>query len=66
MVHPCVPNENGKPGTELHACISVSSTITVCQEAVTPDAIDVVAGATKLCRTCYPKERGKSDPIPVP
>jgi hypothetical protein len=40
----------------MHACSSEQSTVTLCGLSDAAD-VDVVAGYTSLCRTCFPPGR---------
>ena len=59
MVHPCRTGIDN-PRTVLHACATMSSTTTLCDQPLGEAAvIDVTAGYDTICRKCYP--RFKSD-----
>jgi hypothetical protein len=58
MVHPCRSraDSGGNPSVKMHACSSEHSTVTLCGLTDVGD-VDVVAGYTSLCRTCFPRLR---------
>lgn len=61
MVHPCRSgvDTGGNPKYKMHACASEDSTVTVCG---LPQVIEVnvLAGYTSLCTTCFPRSREKA------
>jgi len=58
MVHPC---KAGNPGTTMHACGTEDSKTTLCGLPVDLQGIGVVAGYTKVCRQCFPKDPGDGE-----
>ncbi len=60
MVRPCrsKADTGGNPTFKMHACDSEQSTTTLCGLEVVD--VDVVAGYTSLCRTCFPPKREKA------
>jgi hypothetical protein len=61
MVHPCRArvDTGGNPSFKMHACSSVQSTVTLCGLGGSAESleVDVVAGFTSLCKTCFPPTR---------
>lgn len=57
MVHPCKSSGDtgGNPTFKMHACSSEKSTSTLC--GLPTGEVNVVAGYTSLCRTCFPPAR---------
>jgi len=58
MPHPCRTRDDtgGNPKYKMHACDSVDSAQTLCGLSTVVD-VDVLAGYTSLCRTCFPRSR---------
>jgi hypothetical protein len=58
MVHPCRSREDtgGNPKFKMHACALEDSTETICGLPTVID-VNVLAGYTSLCRTCFPRVR---------
>lgn len=58
MVHPC---KAGNPGTVMHACSSLSATMTLCGLEVKVSNINITAGYTAVCNVCFPKDVPEPD-----
>jgi hypothetical protein len=58
MVHPCRASSDtgGNPSFKMHACSSKDSKVTLCGLEM-PLEVDVLAGYTSVCRTCFPPTR---------
>lgn len=58
MTHPCrsLADKGGNPKYKMHACATADSTHTICGLDTVTD-VNVLAGYTSLCRTCFPPTR---------